>query len=78
MGSMRQPFRAAQTFGQRVRDGRIARGWTQERLAEVTGLHATYVASVERGERNISLRNILRLAEGLDIGPEELVKGLNV
>ena len=65
-------------FGARVRAQRSARGWTQERLAEAVGLHFTYVGSVERGERNVSLRNILRLAEALGVDPGSLVSGLKV
>lgn len=52
-------------FGARLRAARRENGWTQERLAEAAGLHFTYVSSVERGERNVSLRNILRLADAL-------------
>ena len=51
-------------------------GLSQEKLAEQTGMHFTYVSSVERGERNISLVNILRLAQGLKMDPAVLVKGL--
>ena len=45
-------------------------------LADEIGLHFTYVSSVERGERNISLQNIVRLAEGLGVDPGTLVRGL--
>ena len=45
-------------------------------LADVVGLHFTYVSSVERGERNLSLENILRLAQALEIDPAELVADL--
>ncbi len=54
-------------FGNRVREVRKQKGISQERLAELTGLHRTYVSSVERGERNISLLNIERLAEALEV-----------
>lgn len=49
---------------------------SQIALAELAGVHFTYVSSVERGERNISLENILRLAAALQTDPGELVTGL--
>lgn len=52
-------------FGTRLREIRLTKGISQERLAELAGLHRTYVSSVERGERNISLENIDRLATAL-------------
>ena len=42
-------------FGARIRELRRERGWTQAELAEITGRHRTYIAGIERGERNISL-----------------------
>lgn len=52
-------------FGRRVRDARDARGWTQEELAEEAGLDRTYIGGVERGERNIALLNVNKLALAL-------------
>jgi transcriptional regulator with XRE-family HTH domain len=52
-------------FGQVVRMKRIALDLTQEELAEKADLHRTYVADIERGTRNVSLRNIERLANAL-------------
>jgi transcriptional regulator with XRE-family HTH domain len=46
------------------------------KLAEKIGLHFTFVSEVERGERNLSLASLLRLAEGLEIDPAQLVEGL--
>lgn len=56
----------------------LAAGLSQEQLAEASGLHRTYVGSLERGERNVALINILRLAKGLGIDPGELVRDLRV
>lgn len=67
---------AAKTFGERVRARRHELGESQEELADACGLHWTFVGQVERGKRNISLHNILKLAEGLQIDPGELVRGL--
>lgn len=64
------------TFGEQVRKQRHAKGWTLERLAEEADLHWTYVGSVERGERNVSLVNIVRIASALGVDPGRLVKGL--
>jgi transcriptional regulator with XRE-family HTH domain len=63
-------------FGLRVRKLREDRGYSQEKLAERTDLHRTYVGSVERGERNVALRNIIRLAEALGTDAGELIRGL--
>jgi len=76
MGRTPARLPAAEEFGRRVRARRQALGWTQEDLAEATGLHWTYVGSVERGERNISLANIVRLAEALGADPGKLLSGI--
>ena len=52
-------------FGERVSALRRARGLSQQQLANKTGLHRTYISGVERGERNISLLNIHRIAAAL-------------
>lgn len=54
-------------FGDQVRRLRRERGWTQEDLAERSGLHRTYVTGVERGQRNASLDAIHALADGLEV-----------
>lgn len=66
-----------ESFGQAVREKRLALGWSQEELAEKVGLHFTYVSSVERGERNIALENIVKLARGLGLHPIDLMKNIN-
>jgi DNA-binding XRE family transcriptional regulator len=59
-------------FGDRIRALRNDRGWSQEELADRAGLHRTYIGSVERGEQNLSLVNIERLAATLGISLAEL------
>lgn len=59
-------------FGQRVRELRQAAGLSQEALAERAGLHRTYVGGIERGERNVSILNILQLSRALRIRASEL------
>ena len=52
---------------------RVEAGWTQEALAHHARLHRTYVGSVERGERNISIDNIERLAQALGVASSALL-----
>ncbi len=67
---------ATKEFGERVRARRHQLGESQEQLADACGLHWTFVGQVERGRRNISLHNILKIAYGLQLDPAELVRGL--
>lgn len=57
--------KARQIFAMNLRKARLAKGLSQEDLGELTGLHRTYVGSVERGERNVSIDNMERFAEAL-------------
>lgn len=78
-GTPKEPQSAATVeFGSRVRTLRQAQGWSQERLADVCGLHWTYVGQVERGRRNLTLHNILKLADALGTDAGDLVSGLPV
>lgn len=69
---MQNPDRFKKLFGTRVRELRSTRGLSQEALALTSGLDRTYIGGVERGERNISLVNIHRLAEALGVPVAEL------
>lgn len=60
--------------GRRVRERRTAMGVSQERLAEQLGYHRTYVGSVERGERNLTLSSLEQLAERLGVEPIDLLR----
>ena len=60
-------------FGRAIRELRRDRGISQEQLGYDSGLHRTYVGGIERGERNPSLTNILRIAEALGVQPSELL-----
>jgi transcriptional regulator with XRE-family HTH domain len=63
-------------FGKRVRDERLQRGLSQEELAEKAELHRTYIGMIERGEKNITLINIQKIAKALVITVDELLKGI--
>lgn len=74
---MPEPLSAAtEELGARIRKRRNQLGYSQERLAQEAGLHWTFVGQVERGRRNLSLHNLLRLAAALEVDPARLVKGL--
>ncbi|HET8670427.1 MAG TPA: helix-turn-helix transcriptional regulator [Candidatus Saccharimonadales bacterium] len=61
-------------FGKQVRALRRAKGWSQEELADKAGLHRTYIGSVERGEQNVSIDNIAKLAKTLGVSLSFLFK----
>lgn len=68
--------RPARPLGERIRRHRNALGISQEALADRSGTHWTFVGQVERGQRNISLHNLLKLASGLGIDAGGLVRAL--
>lgn len=63
-------------FGDSIRALRKEAGLSQEVLADTAGLHRTYVGAIERGERNISLINIVQLARALRVKPADLFEGI--
>jgi transcriptional regulator with XRE-family HTH domain len=67
---------ATAALGKRVKERRQALGLSQEALAPRCGVHWTFLGQVERGQRNLRLHNLLKIAAGLDVDPGELVKGL--
>lgn len=66
-----------QVFAENIRRLRLAKGVSQESLADLAGLHRTYVGAVERGERNITLINANRIAEALGVKLSDCLKERN-
>jgi transcriptional regulator with XRE-family HTH domain len=62
-------------FGDTLREHRQRAGLSQEKLAAKAGIDRTYVGGAERGERNVALVNIVRLADALNIAPSDLLRG---
>jgi transcriptional regulator with XRE-family HTH domain len=69
------PQAARRAFAANVRRIRVAQGITQERLAEICGLHRTYIGSIERAERNVSIDNMARIAHALKESLPVLLEG---
>ena len=65
-----------QTLGKNIKQLREAKGLSQEGLADISGLHRTYIGGIERGERNVSIINIARLAQALEVDASRLVRGI--
>ena len=59
--------------GERLRRLRTRRGWSQEELGFESGLHRNYIGGIERGERNVGVENIARLATALGVRPRDLL-----
>jgi transcriptional regulator with XRE-family HTH domain len=60
-------------FAQKVRALRLQKGWSQEDLGRRAGLHRTYIGSIERRERNVSLLNVQRIAKALHVDIKDLL-----
>lgn len=67
---------AVERFGATLRKARLAHGWTQEDLAEKTGLAIVQVSRIERGKREVRLTTFTRLVRALGVPPAELLKGV--
>jgi transcriptional regulator with XRE-family HTH domain len=65
-------YRALSLFGRTVRRLRKQRGLSQEKLAELAGMHLNHVSSIERGERNPGLLSVLKIAKALDVPVTDL------
>lgn len=61
-------------FGHNVQKYRINQGLSQEKLAELAGVHRTYIGMIERAEKNITLRNMEKIAKALNIQIQELLQ----
>jgi len=70
---MPKPERYQTTLAVQINRYRSALGWTQEELANASGLHRTYIGHVERGEINVALKNIVLIADALDVTPADLL-----
>lgn len=62
------------TVGRNLRRYRQERGLSQEAFADMVGVHRTYMGGLERGERNLTLKSVERLAEALQLGPLDLLR----
>ncbi|HEY1834423.1 MAG TPA: helix-turn-helix transcriptional regulator [Solirubrobacteraceae bacterium] len=67
---------ATRVLGERVRARRQALGLSQEAMADRIGVHWTFLGQVERGQRNLNLHNLVKIAHGLGLDPGELVHKL--
>lgn len=67
----------AKTIGQRIRNYRIQKGLSQEKLAELSGCHATYIGQLERGEKNATLESIERVTSALGVSLSRLFEKLD-
>lgn len=61
-------------LGRKIRETRVKEGYSQEELASRCGLHRTYISDIERGERNVSVENIEKIARALKTEPNELLR----
>jgi transcriptional regulator with XRE-family HTH domain len=63
-------------FGEKVREERLKKDYSQEELARKAGVHRTYIGMIERAEKNITLQNVQKIAKALEIPISNLMKNL--
>jgi transcriptional regulator with XRE-family HTH domain len=63
-------------LGENIKKLRLEKKFSQEELADICSLHRTYIGSVERGERNVSLENIVSISKALGVTPSILLQGI--
>ena len=66
-------IKARKAFGTKMRSLRKEKGLSQEALADIAGMHRTYIGAIERGEQNVSLDNINKIAKALKVKPSTLL-----
>lgn len=64
-------------FGKRLKSLRIAKKLSQEKLAELSGLHSTYIGQIERGEKSPTIESIYKISVGLDISLSDFLKNID-
>ncbi|MDQ0162718.1 helix-turn-helix domain-containing protein [Aeribacillus alveayuensis] len=64
------------TIGERIRNFRKQKGWSQEELADKASLHSTYIGQIERGEKNATIESIEKIANALEVSLEDLFKSI--
>lgn len=74
VGKDKDRDRILMALGDTIRERRLHLGLSQEGLADHAGLHRTYIGSVERGERNVSLENIFRIATALELPAWQMLR----
>jgi transcriptional regulator with XRE-family HTH domain len=65
-----------QALGQRIRELRLKRGYSQEGFADLCGVHRTFMGAIERGETNLSFQNLVKVSTALEITLSQLLSGV--
>ena len=76
ISDMKEKHQNLVKLGNKIRELRIARGYSQEGVADAAGMGRTYMGRVERGEQNISIQNLIQIAFALNVEVSELIPKL--